>query len=105
MFQTVVTVYAVEVMPTCLRSYLTSYNNMCWVSRAHILMDNPTTNGSTMTGLGATHRLGSTARGHRHGKPVALPYPICNAVRYSLQPGHIYILSTFAPDGFGPSPS
>ncbi|KAK9364827.1 general substrate transporter [Lipomyces kononenkoae] len=31
MFQTVVTVYALEVMPVCLRSYLTSYNNMCWV--------------------------------------------------------------------------
>ncbi|KAH6611562.1 hypothetical protein Trco_001582 [Trichoderma cornu-damae] len=31
MFQTVVTVYAVEVMPMCLRSYLTSYNNMCWL--------------------------------------------------------------------------
>lgn len=31
MFQTVVTVYAVEVMPMCLRAHLTSYNNMCWV--------------------------------------------------------------------------
>ncbi|KAK9236111.1 general substrate transporter, partial [Lipomyces kononenkoae] len=30
MFNTVVTVYALEVMPVCLRSYLTSYNNMCW---------------------------------------------------------------------------
>ncbi|KIX01876.1 uncharacterized protein Z518_09603 [Rhinocladiella mackenziei CBS 650.93] len=31
MFQTVTTVYAVEVMPTCLRGMLTSYVNMCWV--------------------------------------------------------------------------
>lgn len=32
MFQTVTTVYALEVMPTALRAYLTSYVDMCWVS-------------------------------------------------------------------------
>jgi len=32
MFQTVTCVYAIEVMPTHLRAYLTSYVNMCWVS-------------------------------------------------------------------------
>ncbi|KFY15285.1 hypothetical protein V492_02102 [Pseudogymnoascus sp. VKM F-4246] len=31
MFQTVCTVYAVEVSPVCLRGYLTTYANMCWV--------------------------------------------------------------------------
>lgn len=31
MFQTVCTVYAVEVTPVCLRAYLTTYANMCWV--------------------------------------------------------------------------
>ena len=32
MFQTVTTVYAVEVMPTRLRAHLTTYVNACWVS-------------------------------------------------------------------------
>lgn len=32
MFQTITCVYAIEVMPTTLRGYLTSYVNMCWVS-------------------------------------------------------------------------
>ncbi len=31
MFQTVTCVYAIEVMPTCLRAYLTSYVNLCWL--------------------------------------------------------------------------
>ncbi|KIM93247.1 hypothetical protein OIDMADRAFT_138157 [Oidiodendron maius Zn] len=31
MFQTVTTVYALEVTPTVLRGYLTSYVNMCWI--------------------------------------------------------------------------
>ncbi|OQV09830.1 hypothetical protein CLAIMM_13912 [Cladophialophora immunda] len=31
MFQTVTCVYAMEVMPTCLRAYLTSYVNLCWL--------------------------------------------------------------------------
>lgn len=31
MFQTITCVYAIEVMPTTLRAYLTSYVNMCWV--------------------------------------------------------------------------
>lgn len=30
-FQTITCVYAIEVMPTCLRAYLTSYVNLCWV--------------------------------------------------------------------------
>lgn len=36
MFQTVTTVYALEVTPTVLRGYLTSYVNMCWVSTLNI---------------------------------------------------------------------
>ena len=32
LFQTATCVYAIEVMPLCLRAYLTSYVNMCWVS-------------------------------------------------------------------------
>jgi MFS transporter, SP family, general alpha glucoside:H+ symporter len=31
LFQTATCVYAIEVMPTCLRAYLTSYVNLCWV--------------------------------------------------------------------------
>lgn len=31
MFQTITCVYAIEVMPTCLRAYLTSYINLCWL--------------------------------------------------------------------------
>lgn len=31
-FQSMTCVYAIEVMPTCLRGYLTSYVNVCWVS-------------------------------------------------------------------------
>lgn len=30
-FQTLSTTYASEVMPTCLRAYLTTYVNLCWV--------------------------------------------------------------------------
>jgi SP family general alpha glucoside:H+ symporter-like MFS transporter len=36
MFQTVTTVYALEVTPTVLRGYLTSYVNMCWVSASNV---------------------------------------------------------------------
>lgn len=41
MFQAMTTVYAVEVMPTCLRAYLTSYVNCCWVCNtvAFVLAD------------------------------------------------------------------
>lgn len=31
MFQTVTCVYAIELMPTSLRAYLTSFVNMCWL--------------------------------------------------------------------------
>lgn len=31
MFQAITTVYAIDVMPTCLRAHLTSYVQLCWV--------------------------------------------------------------------------
>jgi MFS transporter, SP family, general alpha glucoside:H+ symporter len=31
MFQTVTCVYAIELVPTSLRAYLTSFVNMCWL--------------------------------------------------------------------------
>ncbi|CZT12850.1 related to Maltose permease [Rhynchosporium graminicola] len=37
MFQAVTTVYAVEVTPTCLRGYMTTYVNACWLIAAGVM--------------------------------------------------------------------
>lgn len=89
MFQTVVSVYAVEVTPMRLRVYLTSYNNMCWVSNndsQHLNLPNLT----TIYIIGQTISSG-VLRGFLN---MAAPGPIEYPLQPSQQSSSLIILIT-----------
>ena len=78
MFQTVTTVYAIEVMPTSLRAYLTSYVNMCWVSTTslELRMENP----NTLVGHWSAYRFWRPSWRPESAGPMGLQSPFRNPV-------------------------
>ena len=80
-FQSITTHYAVEITPTSLRGYVTTYVNLCWVRLSDVFPITPvTTLTLELLGDGPVDILWSDAWLCRPCGPVGFQNPVCHTV-------------------------